>query len=332
LRNDQSRAYWAYDFGRDFLDGLKKDAVVFAEGDFFVMPIYYLQHVEGRRPDVLHLTSIFLSLPWGVEEVQHNHPEAGLDLDPKKIPPSGPLFTASIKRLKERNQGKRPLYASMFHEVLKEFYAQGEGALTPSSLALEYSAPGNREQERRILGLAKALRGRHWEAGLENIHPSTQFMLSNYASAYLELANHLRGQGKAALASPNPYYRAAILLAPRQNRSEALTHWGMALAEQGKPEEALKAFQDSAAIKPLFEAYSNMAGVYNNLKKYDQAVSAARKAVELAPNSPEALNNLAIAIYYTGDKKGAVAILEKAAALNPANASVINNLKALKGN
>ena len=51
----------------------------------------------------------------------------------------------------------------------------------------------------------------------------------------------------------------------------------------------------------------------------------------LAPNSPEALNNLAIATFYLGDKPGAIAILEKAVAMNPGNPSVANNLRALKG-
>jgi tetratricopeptide (TPR) repeat protein len=224
------------------------------------------------------------------------------------------------------------LYASVFHEVLKEFYPQGEGALGPSGLAQEYSAPKGREAEQRRIGLLKTMRSRHWQASLETIHPSTQFMLSNYATAWLEMANHLRLQGKAALASPNPLYHKALALAPRANRAEVWTHWGMALAEQGKPQEALKAFRSALEIKPLFEAYSNMAGIYNGQKLYKEAVEAGKKAVLLAPNSPEALNNLAIATYYLGDKPGAVAILEKALAANPTNASVQNNLRALKGN
>jgi hypothetical protein len=330
-QNDQSRAYWAYDFGRDFLDDLKTDALVLAEGDFYVMPIYYIQNIEGRRKDVIHLTSVFLSQPWGVLEVERRLPEAGLDLDPRDYPPSGPLFTASVKRLVERNRGRRPLYASVFHEVTREFYAQGEASLSPSGLAKEYFAPATREQDRRRLGLLKAMRTRHLQADLENVHPSTQFMLSNYASAFLETANFLRLQGKKALASPNPYYKEALALAPRPNRAEAWTHWGMALAEQGKTEEAIKAFQESIKIKPIFEAWSNLAGTFNTQKKYKEAVEAGKHAVELAPNSAEALNNLAIATYYLGDKNQAIALLEKAVAANPNNQSVQNNLRALRG-
>ncbi len=330
-RVDERGQFWAYDYGLDFMDSMKRGALCLAEGDFNVMPVYYLQRVEGRRPDLDHLTDIFLSLPWGVDQAKLRHPDARLTLNPLAYPPSGPLFTAAVGQILAANRGKRPLYCSMFHDVLKQFYPQGEAFLTPSGLASEYFAPDTPAQWRRALGLMKALRARHWSADIDEVNPSTQFMLSNYTTAYLNLANWLRGLGKKAPADAGPYYRLAIQAAPIQSRPQAWTYWGIYLCDQGKPLEGLKAFQTAIAIHPIFEAYSDMAGVCNSLKRYPDAIQAARQAIALSPRSPEPYNNLAIAQYYTGRRAEAVATLEQAQALAPENAQVAANLKALRG-
>ena len=99
----------------------------------------------------------------------------------------------------------------------------------------------------------------------------------------------------------------------------------------GRLGEALEKFHQATEVKPLFEAYANLAGTLNQLKRYDEAEGAARKAIELQPQNGQSWNNLAISLYYRGKASDAVQSLETAARLNPADATIAANLKALKG-
>lgn len=50
--NDKSDYYFARDFGMNILKTLDQDALYFPTTDHFVYPVFYLQAVEGLRPDV----------------------------------------------------------------------------------------------------------------------------------------------------------------------------------------------------------------------------------------------------------------------------------------
>ncbi len=139
--------------------------------------------------------------------------------------------------------------------------------------------------------------------------------------------------------------RAAVV-SSRANLAEILTHHGIALASGGaggkdpKPDLSAAAdlFRQALQVKPLFEAYANLAGVCNQLGQsskqvsyYLEAETAARQAVQLAPTSPQAWNNLAIALFYQDRKTDAVEVLRRAVQLAPGDPQIVGNLKALGG-
>jgi Flp pilus assembly protein TadD len=89
-------------------------------------------------------------------------------------------------------------------------------------------------------------------------------------------------------------------------------------------------------VKPLFEVYANLAGVDNQLGQqtkqasyYTEAEAASRQALALAPNNPQAWNNLAISLYYQGRGADARQALSQAAQIAPGDPQIQANLRAL---
>jgi tetratricopeptide (TPR) repeat protein len=344
----QVRHFVAYDFGHDLLLCAKRNAVILAEGDFNTMPIYYLQQVAHERPDVDHVTTVFLSTDWGVAHARRVQPRLGIGEVPKTITGAragdGQVLRAALGQVAVQAQAHgRPFQCAWFHEVLAANVHEWEGGWRPSGLLTELNGPLTPEEDRRRLGLMKALRTRHLELDRDHLEPSPEFALSNYGTAYLELANHLRQRGFYAQALP--LYARAALVSSKSNLAEILTHHGIALASggaQGQPRPDLQGaavlFRRSIEVKPLFEAYVNLAGVCNQLAQatkqvsyYAEAEASATRATQLAPTNAQAWNNLAIAQYYQNRRGEAVETLRRALQLAPGDPQIIANLKALAG-
>ena len=344
----QARHYIAYDYGKDLLLSAKRNAVIFAEGDFNTMPVYYLQQVAHKRPDVDHVTTVFLSTDWGVVHARKVQPRLTLGPVPKAITGArsgdGQVLRSALGQIAQGavTQG-RPLQASWFRQVQAENVAEWEPGFHPSGILCELNGPQTPAEDLRRQGLIKALRTRHLEFDRAHLDPSPEFALSNYGTAYLELANYLRLHG--AYAASLPYYTKAALVSTRSNLAEIYTHHGIALASGGpggKPAADLAGaavlFRQALQVKPLFEAYANLAGICNQLGQktkqvsyYLEAEANAKQAVTLAPTSGAAWNNLAIAQYYQNRQTEALATLRRALEYSPNDPQILANLRALGG-
>jgi tetratricopeptide (TPR) repeat protein/uncharacterized membrane protein (DUF485 family) len=352
----QDRQFLAWDFGQDLLLSMRPNGILLAEGDFNTMPVYYLQQVKGERRDVDHVTTVFLSTDWGVEQARRVQPRLGIGVVPKSVTGEragdGQVLRAALGQMAALNLPQRPLYASLFREVLSANVPEWEavrarpGGWTwqPQGLLVELEPVGrvdSPEVERRRIGLLKAYRSRHLELDRSALDPSPAFALSNYGTAFLETALYLRAHHRNAEALP--LYRQALQWTSRANLAEAWTHYGIALGAGGdgvKPdlEGAAACFKQAEAVKPLFEAYANLAGVDNQLGQttrqqhyYAEAEAASRQAVGLAPGNPQAWNNLAISLYYQGRAAEARQALAQAAQLAPGDPQIEGNLRTLGG-
>lgn len=101
-RNDQSRNYIAYDFGRNILNSLEKDAVFLGEGDNVLFILAYLNICEKIRTDV----SIYDDIGG---DVFKGTPFSVLDLDRRK---RGELVAALLAR------DRRALYVNLGNSIL----------------------------------------------------------------------------------------------------------------------------------------------------------------------------------------------------------------------
>ena len=138
--------------------------------------------------------------------------------------------------------------------------------MSPSGLSAEYKAPENQAQWLRRINLPKAMVMRYLPDEQSRFEPSPEFALSNYATLYMDLANYSRNHGRQAEAMP--LYARAVSVSSLPNRAEAWTHWGIALASEGKLDQAVEKFNEALKVKPLFEAYANLAGVMNQMKDF----------------------------------------------------------------
>ena len=91
------------------------------------------------------------------------------------------------------------------------------------------------------------------------------------------------------------------IVTQRPDHADAFHFLGLAVYEQGRPEEAAEAIQSAIAAdekRPVF--HSNLAVVLNLLERPGEAEAACRRAIELHPRYAEAQNNLAVALKLQG--------------------------------
>ena len=62
--HDRSGRYAARDFGINYLESLEPNAIVFCNGDNDTFPLWYVQEVEGIRPDVRIINLSYLNSDW----------------------------------------------------------------------------------------------------------------------------------------------------------------------------------------------------------------------------------------------------------------------------
>ncbi len=87
---DGSRNFFAYDFADNILRTVEPDAIVIVQGDNY-WPVYYMQAVEGIRPDVAILSESLLNLPWYVEQISRRYPDLPIGLTDAEIDRLAPI-------------------------------------------------------------------------------------------------------------------------------------------------------------------------------------------------------------------------------------------------
>jgi serine/threonine-protein kinase len=126
-------------------------------------------------------------------------------------------------------------------------------------------------------------------------------------------------------------WRRATELDPDSYR--AFNGLGAALLYLGKDDEATPAFEKSIALRPNYNAYSNMAVALFRLRRYNQAAVSFRQALALDASDYQIWGNLADAYYYGGDisqsiepYKKAISMAEQQLKVNPRAADVLGDL------
>ncbi len=62
--DDQSRYISSYDEGINMLKTVNRDGVILCNGDIDILPLWYLQFVEGKRPEVVSFTMQLIPYDW----------------------------------------------------------------------------------------------------------------------------------------------------------------------------------------------------------------------------------------------------------------------------
>jgi tetratricopeptide (TPR) repeat protein len=150
------------------------------------------------------------------------------------------------------------------------------------------------------------------------------------------------GQAKADLAKAQPDQRdalkaqvvdlsgkavteleAAKTAAPDKDPNMNLIYarLGDAYESASRVDDAINAYKQAIAIKPLPAYYNNLGGVLGRSGKIDEAMAAYQKSAELdPPNAAQAYRNGGITMYNAGKMKEAVEPLKKSTELDPKSA------------
>ena len=107
----------------------------------------------------------------------------------------------------------------------------------------------------------------------------------------------------------------------------AHSNLGLALADQGRHEEAVSHFVEAVRIKPEFvEAHNNLGVVLAGQGKHEEAVSHFVEAVRISPYNVEVRYNLGLALAGLGRFKKAITQLSEAVAISPHDSEAHKNL------
>ncbi len=104
---------------------------------------------------------------------------------------------------------------------------------------------------------------------------------------------------------------------------------GLALAAQGRLDEALAEFQKALQIKPDYaEAYLNLGNALVRRGRVDEAIALFRKALEIKPNYAEAHNDLGMVLAASARIDEAISHFRKALEIKPEFKAAKKNLDA----
>jgi tetratricopeptide (TPR) repeat protein/serine/threonine protein kinase len=139
------------------------------------------------------------------------------------------------------------------------------------------------------------------------------------------LAETLNQKAPTDRAQAVHFHQVALALRPQS--AVVYNNLGVALAVQGKQEEAVAAFGKAIALQPDYAmAHSNLGSSLKEQGKLEEALTALRKAIALKPDYAPAHENLGCALHEQGKLEEAVEALLKAIALKPDHAQAHYNL------
>ncbi len=192
--------------------------------------------------------------------------------------------------------GDWPLAQSVFEQAVAADPQNGESWALLGEAHQENGAEGKAELDRALVlapnsALVHGLRGLYWKR---------------------------QGQDHARLAE----YQAAARLEPASAEWQADV--GEAYGATGNPADAFASYQKATTLAPDNAAYWSLLALFcadNDSHVLDVGLPAARKAAQLAPNDPQALDSLGWSLAQTGQLSDAQPTLMKATLLDPASAS-----------
>ncbi|MCX5678112.1 MAG: tetratricopeptide repeat protein [Candidatus Omnitrophica bacterium] len=124
---------------------------------------------------------------------------------------------------------------------------------------------------------------------------------------------------------PVPFYERILKYAP--GSPKVYNNLASIYDEAGRKEEAIAMYKKAIEINPNYaEAYSNLANRYNEAGRKEEAIAMYKKAIEINPNYAPAYSNLANRYNETGRKEEAIAMYEKSIEINPNFAPAYINL------
>jgi tetratricopeptide (TPR) repeat protein len=268
--------YFASDNARGVLQALPRNALLLAQGDAVIFPLWHRQRVLNERPDVAVIGLAVLPMDWVREDLGRHHP----DLRHPGV--RGPIGAESVPQLTAAYLAlnpQRPFYAA-FNKLdppLPGWRLQSEG---PVWRVLPASTPGAGAAGRAMAYQrlsALSLRG-HTQRPLDE--RSLSLVVGDHAISYNSLG--VEAEEEHALPEALADYRQAERIHPES--PDYPFNQGNILYALGQKEAALGAFRRSTVVDPAYlNGWYNWGVTAYQLGRRDEAKAAFQKALALAP-------------------------------------------------
>ena len=116
-----------------------------------------------------------------------------------------------------------------------------------------------------------------------------------------------------------------------ENDADSFYNYGLALADDKKFEDAIKAYKKAVALNPQYGlAFNNLGSAYENIDDEEAALDAYKKAIEINPQHAEAQHNLGAILNQRGQNEQAKECYIKAIEANPNFTYAHHSLSTLK--
>ncbi|MFH1752927.1 MAG: tetratricopeptide repeat protein [Candidatus Omnitrophota bacterium] len=151
----------------------------------------------------------------------------------------------------------------------------------------------------------------------------------DYAEAYNNLGG-LLFQGLGSLQEAERVFKKAVEIEPSYAR--AFFNLGLMRDLSGDPEGAVEYYLKAIRLDPEVGAapYNNLAYIFLNANRVDDALKAAEKALSIEPENGEAMDTLGWVYFKKGRVEDALRLLENAALLLPDNREVQGHLEVVR--
>jgi hypothetical protein len=187
---NRSRYTLAEDFGVNTMKFLPRGAVLLADGDNYVMPLWYLKYALGKRPDLVIEPMVFLFHDWGWNQL------ALQSADLKELIQSSAVYSQRLTSLVENRQ------QSFFYSFGRQFWPgtlnHVAGQWVPRGLVYGWTSSPALDKDQKLilknLGLLERQRelGENRSASFSD--PPTNDLYRGYTESFLAAAGWFRSQ------------------------------------------------------------------------------------------------------------------------------------------
>jgi hypothetical protein len=307
--SDMSRYHFAHDYGKNILNQLPENSILFNQVDYNVFPLWYLQYVEQYRMDVPVFTVLFLTRDWFVERLLRLYPDVKVTCSLKD------RHTRIFDNIIYNNKDTHHIYFT------HDFLTQKE-EVTPPPMVKEGII--NKLKGQLVLGdkFKYNYRGVFDKRVYKDVWADEVMLVYSYYHAELGQRHQLAGRMKEALEE----LHMAVKIDPKNASYQA------ALASvyntTGDYEKAIEVLTKAIKKNPKnHDLYYNLGLSYYYQKRYEDALVELKKGIKLAPQDTNLLNILGLCYHLTGRQKEAISTLQKALLITPNSMEIKRNLE-----
>ncbi|MEW6096750.1 MAG: DUF2723 domain-containing protein [bacterium] len=307
--SDMSRYHFAHDYGKNILNQLPKNSILFNQVDYNVFPLWYLQYVEQQMMDVPVFTVLFLTRDWFVERLLKLYPDVAVTCSLKE------RHTRIFDNIIYNNKDTHHIYFT------HDFLTQKE-EISPPPMVKEGII--NKLKGQEVLGdkFKYNYRGVFDKRIYKDVWADEVMLVYSYYHAELGQRHQLAGRIEEALDELN----MAIKIDPKNaSYQAALASVYNSKGDFDKAIEVLeKAIKKNSKSSDL---YYNLGLSYYYQKNYHEALVHLKKGIKIAPQDTNLLNILGLCYHLTGRQEEAVATLQKALSITPNSMEIRRNLE-----